>query len=208
MEEEYCPDRESSSSSGGEESSEEREVCMICLRASSGEWAHPCDCAHGIALAHRTCFDAYRNSWPIGHPNRSMCPYCQTPYLYDLVVQDTSQHRQHGYVVCYTATATAVLHTLFVLILSPLLGLCDKLPVCLYLTNIYNVCDLILTNQGVATIDKKWCGNTMVLVMVSCCLIFLDMFRAHYAMIMYDVIICAVLAKRLFVIRVEMQQRV
>ena len=123
--EEYCPDRESSGSS---EEEEEREVCMICLRASTGEWVYPCDCPHGIAIAHRACFDSYRNSWPVDHPNRSVCPYCQASYEYDLVVQDMSHHRHHGYVVCYTAAGTAVFHTLFVLFFSPLFSFPSLLP--------------------------------------------------------------------------------
>ena len=80
--EEECPDRESSESSDyeSERSDSEEEICILCLRATSGVWTYPCTCEHGISVAHLLCFDTYRNSWPVDHPNRNVCSYCRTPY--------------------------------------------------------------------------------------------------------------------------------
>jgi hypothetical protein len=215
---EECPDRDSSNDEsdsesdsitvGTNDSESEREICTLCIRATSGIWAYPCGCERGIRIAHLLCFDAYRNSWPIDHPNRNFCSYCHASYDIASTMQDLSHCRKNNYTICYTVITIGIVHSIPALFLEPLLGIpAGRLTVCLYMTNIYNTIDLILSNQGVSTMYHKWCGNIMSLIIVSCVLIFVGMFQSHATLILYASTIVGIMLKRVYVKWKEIQMQ-
>jgi len=192
----------------GVETREDRRRCILCLDTSSGIFVYPCACQHGISTSHLVCFDAYRNSWPLDHPNRNFCSYCSSPFDIASTTIDLSQHRDNNYVICYTMMMVSLVYTIPVLFVEQPGIPYEKLFVCLFLTNIYNALDMIFSTLGVSKLKNRWCVNIMTMIPLSCALTISALYQTPIILSLYAVLINGAMLKRVVLKRKEFNLKI
>ncbi len=136
----------------------ETNICNLCLRGG-GIMVHPCDrCEYGIQTAHAICFEEYRRSWPIDHPNRKQCPICCEEYsIQEINLIDMSQRRSDAYAICLYIVLSSNLFSVFTFIFN----LYD-ITYFFYTVLLFIIMDLILSSIAVSKIKHRMRANFVI----------------------------------------------
>ena len=136
-----APDRETDDE---EDREDEEECCDLCFGYGAAGFVYPCDCSHGIKVAHAYCFEEWRNSWPLAHPNRVACKYCGLEYDVPSpqYTVDRSKARRDVYTMAlYTTVHSACCNLICLLSLPTTINL--LFVASLYTSGIYMFFDLL-----------------------------------------------------------------
>lgn len=135
----------------------ESNICNLCLRGG-GIMVHPCDtCVYGIQTAHVICFEEYRRSWPIDHPNRKQCPICCEEYsIQEINLIDMSQRRKDAYGICLYMVLSSNLFSVFTFFNS------YDISYFFYTFLLYIIMDLILSSVAVSKIKQRMRANLVI----------------------------------------------
>ena len=199
-----APDRETSSD---DEASTIGEECVLCSEYDMDDVVlYPCDCAYGIVKAHRSCFQDYCNSWPINHPNRTICPFCKVPYrgIIGLIERDQSWQRGDVYILSTYMIAHSVGYSLLYWTTEtfyhvPFLAGFHAW----YTTLIYFIFDFLLTMIGVSRLGKKMKLNGCMHLVAFTTVLGLVLFQQPMVLFLYTVFLHVTMMRRLAWRRME-----
>ena len=172
----------------------ENSICDLCLRGG-GIMINPGEtCVVGIQTAHVLCFEEYRRSWPIDHPNRKQCPICREDYSIqenDLV--DMSQRRKDAYSICLYIVVSSNLFSTYTFATNSY-----DISYFFYSFLLYFIIDFILISISASRIKQRMRAN-LVIHTIGIILIYIGTYLSNMRTFLWisSLILHALMSKRL-----------